>query len=480
MEIISRSTSFLLDEWFVETSLCRITRGDEVVKIDPRNMEVLLQLAARPGEVISSTEIEANVWGNVIVTASSLYQSITQLRKALGDDKNAPRYIETIPRKGYRLIPQPRAGSRTSSEPAVARTPRIRLPLKGRAVAAATSLALAVIAVAITAFAVGSGRAQKSSPTAATERAPVIDPTGNQPTARSLIELDRRAAEIALRAGRVEEARWYINKAIAAQRSDASATHPALGELMADLANVQVWAEEYEAAETTARQALSIVEQTAPPNSPRRIKPLTSLGDTLMLLECYEEAEKYLLSGLALARSLYGNTGDYVPSFLNSLTELRLRQGRLQEAETLARESIPMDTRVEGETPDIALARTVLAHVLLKAGRVDEAIAEARTALAVLGRTARPNHPYVASAQHVLGEALCRTGQFAECERAVLAEIPIWKDSNASQWRVARALSALGEAELGQGRIAEAPNISRWLQNSSLVCAERSKQTPGA
>jgi tetratricopeptide (TPR) repeat protein len=222
------------------------------------------------------------------------------------------------------------------------------------------------------------------------------------------------------------------------------------------LARVQLWSGQYEAAETTARQALSIVQQTAPPNSPRRLMPVAVLGDTLMLLECYEEAEKYLLAGLALARSLSGNTGDHVPTFLNSLAELRIRQGRLQEAETLARESIPLDMLVEGETPEIAGAHTVLAFVLLRAGRANEAIAEARAALAILSRTSRPNHPYVASAQHVLGEALCRTGEFVECERALLAEIPIWKDSNAPQWRVARAMSALGEAVLGQGRLAEA------------------------
>src|SRR5690606_21668835 len=95
---------FTLNDWLVEPSLNRISRGDEIVKIDPQNMKVLELLASKPGEVFSQTEIEQYAWPGVVVTPNSVYQSIAQLRRALGDSKASPAYIETIPRRGYRLV----------------------------------------------------------------------------------------------------------------------------------------------------------------------------------------------------------------------------------------------------------------------------------------------------------------------------------------------------------------------------------------
>lgn len=67
-------------------------------------MALLLYLAARAGRVVPAEELLAEVWKGVVVTPSSLYQSIALLRHALGDDSDEPRYVANIPRKGYRLI----------------------------------------------------------------------------------------------------------------------------------------------------------------------------------------------------------------------------------------------------------------------------------------------------------------------------------------------------------------------------------------
>lgn len=104
MDAISGNKSFTINEWRVDPALNRLSRADEVIKIDPQNMKVLELLASRPGEVISQPEIEQIAWSGVIVTPNSVYQSIAQLRRALGDDKASPKFIETIARKGYRLI----------------------------------------------------------------------------------------------------------------------------------------------------------------------------------------------------------------------------------------------------------------------------------------------------------------------------------------------------------------------------------------
>ncbi len=67
-------------------------------------MELLLVLASRPGQVVSREELLSTVWPGVVVGDEALSQVVTKLRKALGDDARLPTYIETISKRGYRLI----------------------------------------------------------------------------------------------------------------------------------------------------------------------------------------------------------------------------------------------------------------------------------------------------------------------------------------------------------------------------------------
>src|SRR5512138_1262658 len=104
MSVAVDEETFWIGDWKVEPTLNRIVRGEEIVRIDPRNMKVLQLLASKPGEVFSQAEIEQGVWCDVIVTPNSVYQSIAQLRRALGDERDRPKYIETIARRGYRVV----------------------------------------------------------------------------------------------------------------------------------------------------------------------------------------------------------------------------------------------------------------------------------------------------------------------------------------------------------------------------------------
>ncbi|MGH8235975.1 MAG: tetratricopeptide repeat protein [Steroidobacteraceae bacterium] len=93
-----------IGEWLVDARLDEIRRGEVRLKLDGRSMALLQYLAAKPGEVVSTEELLANVWQGVIVAPSSVYQTIAVLRRWLGDDADKPRYIATVQRKGYRLI----------------------------------------------------------------------------------------------------------------------------------------------------------------------------------------------------------------------------------------------------------------------------------------------------------------------------------------------------------------------------------------
>ena len=94
----------LIGDWSVEPTLDALRRGAETVRLEPKTMELLVALASRPGEVVSREELLSTVWPGVVVGDEALSQAVTKLRKALGDDVRAPTYIETISKRGYRLI----------------------------------------------------------------------------------------------------------------------------------------------------------------------------------------------------------------------------------------------------------------------------------------------------------------------------------------------------------------------------------------
>ena len=74
------------------------------VRVDQKTMEVLIALVEVAPAVMSGQAILDRVWPEVVVVPNVVYQAITQLRKVLGDEAHAPRYIETIPRRGYRIV----------------------------------------------------------------------------------------------------------------------------------------------------------------------------------------------------------------------------------------------------------------------------------------------------------------------------------------------------------------------------------------
>jgi DNA-binding winged helix-turn-helix (wHTH) protein len=91
-----------------EFTLDRVTgelsSGDDVVVLQPSTLGVLAFLIDRAGQVVSSETLIAAVWPNRIIGDDAVHRRIADLRKQLGDDSRRPRYVETLPRRGYRLI----------------------------------------------------------------------------------------------------------------------------------------------------------------------------------------------------------------------------------------------------------------------------------------------------------------------------------------------------------------------------------------
>lgn len=107
---------FWLEDWHVEPAAGRLKRLNEVVKLEPKVMMVLVCLARQAGQVVSREALEAAVWTNTIVGYDALASTIIKLRKALGDDPKNPKFVETVPKKGYRLI-VPIRDEQNSKEP---------------------------------------------------------------------------------------------------------------------------------------------------------------------------------------------------------------------------------------------------------------------------------------------------------------------------------------------------------------------------
>ena len=100
--------------------------GSEGRRLTLKAMQVLLVLVEHAGSVVTRETLFQQVWPDTMPTDDVLTQAITQLRKAFGDDRDAPRYIETIARTGYRLLapaawldePEPAADAEAPEESA--------------------------------------------------------------------------------------------------------------------------------------------------------------------------------------------------------------------------------------------------------------------------------------------------------------------------------------------------------------------------
>jgi len=101
MEMRSR---LRIGEWWADRSTNELGRSGRTVRIEPKAMEVLIALASRAGQVVSREQLLGELWPGVVVGDEALTQSVIKLRRALGDNPRSPAYIETISKRGYRLI----------------------------------------------------------------------------------------------------------------------------------------------------------------------------------------------------------------------------------------------------------------------------------------------------------------------------------------------------------------------------------------
>jgi len=95
---------FRLGEWRVDTREGTLRLRQKGAHLEPKVMAVLAFLAAHQGRVVSKEQLLRAVWPDTVVEEVALARSVSEIRRVLGDDARQPRYIQTIPTRGYRLI----------------------------------------------------------------------------------------------------------------------------------------------------------------------------------------------------------------------------------------------------------------------------------------------------------------------------------------------------------------------------------------
>jgi DNA-binding winged helix-turn-helix (wHTH) protein len=81
-----------------------LLRDDEVVPLPPKSYDNHLALVEERGQVLQKDQLMQRIWPDSFVEEANLSNHVFTLRKVLGEDKDRAKYIETIPRRGYRFV----------------------------------------------------------------------------------------------------------------------------------------------------------------------------------------------------------------------------------------------------------------------------------------------------------------------------------------------------------------------------------------
>jgi DNA-binding winged helix-turn-helix (wHTH) protein len=95
---------FRIEDWLVQPARNQVVRDGTVTKVRPQLIDVLACLASRPGRVVSKEQLLSEVWKDRFVGESGVARCVAELRQLLADDAKQPRIIETISKRGYRIV----------------------------------------------------------------------------------------------------------------------------------------------------------------------------------------------------------------------------------------------------------------------------------------------------------------------------------------------------------------------------------------
>lgn len=93
-----------LGDFTIDEKQSQLLHQGDVVAIEPKLFDLLLLFISKPNAIITRQEILETLWPNSLITDNAINKQVANLRKVLGDSAKSPRYLETVPKRGYRLI----------------------------------------------------------------------------------------------------------------------------------------------------------------------------------------------------------------------------------------------------------------------------------------------------------------------------------------------------------------------------------------
>ncbi len=112
------ATVYRFEGFELEPTESRLVRGGEPIAAQPKVLDALRLFVESPGRLLSKQELLAGLWPGAFVSEESLTQVVRKLRLVLGDDPQAPRFVETIPRRGYRFLATVEVVRKEAAQPA--------------------------------------------------------------------------------------------------------------------------------------------------------------------------------------------------------------------------------------------------------------------------------------------------------------------------------------------------------------------------
>jgi DNA-binding winged helix-turn-helix (wHTH) protein/tetratricopeptide (TPR) repeat protein len=426
---MDRCTEIRFDGWTLLRRSGELLRDGARIRLQTQPLQVLEELLARPGELVTREELIARLWPKGVVDFdTALNSAVHRLRTALGDHAETPQYIETIPRRGYRFIGcldapvvVPQEASAAPVDPLPRSAPETARPQARWWPSAAALLVVVAAAAAVWTSRVEGPSVESAGPQASTGA------RANESYQRAQFLFQRRAP------GDIALARQYYRAAIEAD--------PDFARAWAGLAGTY-WLDTVEG-RTPPAEGLPLMRDAAE----RALELDPRLAEAHLRLAIYL-SQVGDLNGHAehLRQALELDPED--PLVLGTLASHELQEGRFDEAIVLQRRAVEAD-------PLSGVTRYNLGSMLYFAGRLDEAEDEVRKV-----RELNPLPEYV---NEVLGRVLLLQGRFDE---AVELARP-WPDGPSRNMILAMAWRGLGrgaDSEAALRVLSESPRAMDRLR----------------
>lgn len=123
MEADNQDYLLRFDQFEIDLRTRELRRQGEVIRLQDLPVRLLIFLATRPGKLVTREEIEQELWGDehFVDYDHGINTAMRKVREALGENTESPRFVETLPRKGYRFIAEVHRGNANSSSVAMKR-----------------------------------------------------------------------------------------------------------------------------------------------------------------------------------------------------------------------------------------------------------------------------------------------------------------------------------------------------------------------